>query len=160
MDNEATVQAVCSLELRMAVPPKRAVLVVADAKVVGQVLAGRDGTLRDADRAVHSVVAAQLQAMPMQRDAFIALQTICDVDNDTIPRARFNERPGKLVCAKKSDAGTLQSRHLHTVDKIDSFSCFVWRQIAARDVPMKFQCGRLPRVVILWMQVNSQLRRF
>lgn len=82
----------------MAMPPKRAVPIIANLKVICEFLARRYGTLRDADCTVHSIVAAQLQSMPMQREAFIVSQIIGDVNNDTVAGARLDERPGKPVC--------------------------------------------------------------
>ena len=51
-------------------PPKGAVLIIADADAISECTSGRDGTLREADSAVIGVLVNETEAVPVEGDAF------------------------------------------------------------------------------------------
>lgn len=123
------VQPVAPLDFRVAMPPKGAVLVVANGKVVRKVAARRNGALREADGAVHAVEALHPQAVPVYRQALVRLEAIVHVDNDAIPGAGFDCRarerpfpPSRLVSMFLANAW--QQRRAGQDKPLTRYTCF------------------------------------
>jgi hypothetical protein len=81
-------------------PPKCAVLLVANGEIVGKVTACGDGALRETNGAVHGVETLQSQTVPMECQPLVC-EVVVYVDDDSVSGASLNGRPWECACWSK-----------------------------------------------------------
>ena len=84
--------------------PERAILLIRNAKFVRETFSCRNAALREADGAVHFILAMHVEAMPVEREGFVLCgEGVLDVHFQSITGADFDGWSGELAwCVCKS----------------------------------------------------------